>query len=187
MDNELKKIIKGCGSGKRDAQHKLYQLYQRKMFGICLHYAKDKTEAEDIAQEGFLKVFENIKQYKFKGSFDGWIKRIMINTALERFRRQKFLYLVDDMTVYDEEQEYDVIGDSIEAGELLGLVQELSPQYRTIFSLYAIEGYSHQEISEMLDISVGTSKSNLSRARTILKDKVEEKYSEIINNNRKKA
>lgn len=154
----------------------LYELFQRKMFGVCLRYVKDYTEAEDIAQEGFIKVFQNISAFKGKGSLEGWIKKIMINTALERFRKKEKLYLVEDICNYEEVSDYEDIISEISADELIKMIQELSPRYRTVFSLYAIEGYNHGEISIMLNISIGTSKSNLSRARLILKEKVEKNY-----------
>ncbi|MCK4661610.1 MAG: sigma-70 family RNA polymerase sigma factor [Bacteroidales bacterium] len=146
------------------------------MFGICLRYSKDYTEAEDTLQEGFIKVFENISSFKFKGSFEGWLRRIMVNTALEKYRKQNVLYPVSDIFEYAEDIGYDDITSDISAGDLLKLITELSPQYRVVFNLYAIEGYSHNEISKKLGISTGTSKSNLSRARQILQEKVKKLY-----------
>ncbi len=146
------------------------------MFGICLRYAKDYTEAEDIAQEGFVKIFRNVAKFKGEGSFESWMKRIMINTALERFRKMDKLFLVSDITDYEERFDYYEVMPEISSKELMNFVQELSPQYRTIFSLYAIEGYTHVEIAQMLGISEGTSKSNLSRARGILQKKVKTYY-----------
>jgi RNA polymerase sigma-70 factor (ECF subfamily) len=148
------------------------------MFGVCLQYAKDYTEAEDILQDGFIKVFTKISQFNDQGSFEGWVRRIMVNCALERYRKQNLLYSVSDITDYDHKMAYDDVMGEISSKDLLKLVQELTPQYKTVFNLYAIEGYSHQEIAEQLNISVGTSKSNLSRARVILQDKVEALYSE---------
>lgn len=176
MEKDFTKLIQGCIDGKRKSQKQLFEKFQRPMFGICLRYAKDYTEAEDIAQEGFVKVFRNISQFKGEGSFVNWMKRIMINTALERYRKMDKLYLVSDYDDYEHNYEVEDVLPNIASKELLGFIQELSPQYRTIFSLYAIEGYSHIEISKMLDISEGTSKSNLSRARAILQKKVEKYY-----------
>ena len=176
---QLKKIVKDCKAGKRDAQAKLFKLFSEKMFGVCLYYCKDYTAAEDILQDGFIKVFKSIKQFESKGSFEGWIRRIMVNTALERYRKQHMLYAVNEIEYYTESLSYDDIIDSISAKDLLGFIQDLSPKYRMVFSLYAIEGYSHQEIGKKLGISEGTSKSNLSRARKILQNKVKENYGNI--------
>jgi len=173
---ELNKIIKGCVAGKSVYQEKLYKLFAGKMYGVCLHYSKDSTEAEDILQEGFYKVLKNIKTFKNQGSFEGWIRRIMINTALEKYRKQKYLYLVNDIYEISEDLSFDEILSDIAAKDILKLIQELSPKYRMVFSMYAIEGYSHKEISDMLGITVGTSKSNLSRARAILQKRVKELF-----------
>lgn len=175
---DIEQIIKACQKNKPDAQRKLYEQFSGKMFGVCLQYAKDYTEAEDILQDGFVKVFTKISQYNFKGSFEGWVRRIMVNCALERFRKQNLLYSVSEIQEYDNKMVVDDVLSEVSSKELLSVIQELSPQYKTVFNLYAIEGYSHQEISEMLNISVGTSKSNLSRARVILQEKVEKLYSE---------
>lgn len=179
-DNKLdktEKIIKGCVAGKPAAQEKLYKLFSKKMFGLCMMYTKDISAAEDVLQEGFIKVFGKIKQYKHKGSFEGWIRRIMINTALEKFRKQNWLFPVNEVEDYMGDQEsYHDIASEVSARDLMKLIHELTPQYRVVFVLYAIEGYSHKEISQQLGISEGTSKSNLSRARKILQEKVEENY-----------
>ncbi len=176
MNEQIDDIIKGCIAGKRDSQRKLYELFRRKMFGICLRYSKDYTEAEDIVQDGFIKVFEKISQFEFKGSFEGWIRRIMVNTALERFRKIVHLFPVTDITEYDRSVSYEHVIDLISSKDLLKLIQELPAQYKLVFNMYAIEGYSHKEIGEMLGISEGTSKSNLSRGRQILQKKINEEY-----------
>ena len=155
-------------------------MFQRKMFGVCLRYSKDYTEAEDIVQDGFIKVFKNIKEFKNTGSFEGWMRKIMVNTALEKFRKIDLLYPVNDIYEYDNSQNYDDIISNISAKDLLQIIQDLSPKYRMVFTLYAIEGYSHKEISEMLKISVSTSKSNLSRARVVLQKKVEETFAPAV-------
>lgn len=175
---DLEEIIKACKKNKPDAQKKLYELLSGKMFGVCMQYAKDYTEAEDILQDGFIKVFTKISQFNFQGSFEGWVRRIMVNCALERFRKQNILYNVSEIQEYDTKFATDDVMSELSGKELLSVIQELTPQYKTVFNLYAIEGYSHQEISEMLNISVGTSKSNLSRARVILQDKVLTLYAE---------
>jgi RNA polymerase sigma-70 factor (ECF subfamily) len=172
----LDDILNGCQSGKRKAQEQLFNLFSEEMFGVCLYYSKDYTEAEDTLHEGFMKVFQKISQFQQKGSLAGWIKRIMINTALEKFRKHNQLYAVgDELELETDGAPPDVI-DELSNQDLLQMVQQLSPKYRMVFNLYAIDGYSHKEISEMLGISEGTSKSNLARARYILQEKVRKYY-----------
>lgn len=173
---QLKKIIKGCVANKSKAQEQLFNLYSKKLFGISLLYTKDYVEAEDVLQESFVKIFKNVGQFKHKGSFEGWMRRIVVNTAIEKHRRQHHLYPVSEIEDYMEEVSYDDIASKISAKDLLNLVHDLSPKYRIVFILYAIEGYSHQEIAKQLNISEGTSKSNLSRARKILQTKVHEQF-----------
>jgi RNA polymerase sigma factor (sigma-70 family) len=176
LDNYIE-IIKACIKGDRKAQKQLYQLFADKMFGVCLRYADNADEAKDILQDGFIKVFLNLKQFNHKGSFEGWVRRIMVNTALEKFRDRSYLFAVNMEQGYEsKDSEYDHILSELAVQDLLKLIQELSPQYRMVFNLYAIEGYSHKEICEMLNIKEGTSKSNLSRAREILKEKVKKHY-----------
>ena len=176
LREELEILIKDCVAGKRKAQEKLFNLYSDDMFGVCRYYSKDYTEAEDTLHEGFMKVFQKIDQFKFKGSLAGWIRRVMINTALEKFRKQNQLYaLGDDYTSGEDIQQENVISD-LSAQDLIELIRELTPKYRMVFNLYAIEGYSHKEIGSMLGISEGTSKSNLARARYILQKKVKKHF-----------
>lgn len=172
----LEEIIYKCRKGNSGAQTALYRLFSAKMYGVCLRYAKDSTDAEDILQEGFLRVFTKIEQYEFKGSFEGWMRKIMVNTALEKFRKQDRLYPVEEMKIYESAEIVEETISSITAGDLMRIIQELPPRYRMVFNLFAIEGYSHQEIGEMMSISEGTSKSNLSRARIILQKGVEEYF-----------
>ena len=171
--NNYSEIIKACLKGNRLAQNRLYQIFADKMYGVCLRYANNEDEAKDILQDGFIKVFTNLKQFNNKGSFEGWIRRIVVNTALEKFRDKKQMFAVSMEAEYDpNNNHYDHILSELSAKDLLKLIQELSPQYKLVFNLYAIEGYSHKEICDILDIKEGTSKSNLSRAREILKEKV---------------
>lgn len=179
---DLEKIIKDCASGDTRAQTELYRFFAPRMFGVCLRYAKDYTEAEDNLQEGFIKVFTNIKGFKHKGSFEGWMRKIMVNVSLEKYRKQHLLYPVEDVGVYDVKNYPDTILDKITADELVALIQQLSPRYRMVFNLYVMEGMNHKEISEEMRITVGTSKSNLARAREILKSKVNELYGEVETN-----
>jgi len=170
------KIIEGCKKGHGRYQEELYRLLAPKMYGVCLKYSNDKDDAKDIMQDGFIKVFQKISQFGEKGSFEGWVRRIMVNTALEKYRSQVTMYSLDEkMPVSDEGIQSSVI-EELTAEDLLSLVQQLTPKYRMVFNLYAIEGYNHKEIGEMLGISEGTSKSNLSRARIILQDKVKELF-----------
>ncbi|SHE67759.1 RNA polymerase sigma-70 factor, ECF subfamily [Mariniphaga anaerophila] len=157
-------------------------MFAPKMFGVCLRYAKDRTEAEDNLQDGFIKVFSNVKNFRHEGSFEGWMRRIMVNVSLGKFRKQNVLYPVEDMTKYDSAEVSDDILAKIGAEDLLELVQQLPPRYRMVFNLYVMEGMNHQEIGEEMNISVGTSKSNLARARDILKRKVLELYGEVESN-----
>ena len=146
------------------------------MFGLCLQYADNYDDACDILQDGFIKVFRKLEQFTGKGSFEGWIRRIMINTALERYRSQLHLYPLTEGTINSEGMMYEEVFSKLSGDELLKLVQELPPRYRMVFNMYAIEGYAHKEIAEMMGITVGTSKSNLSRARDILQKKVKRHF-----------
>ena len=168
----LKKLIQRCKRGDIGAQSEIYQIYSGKMFGICLKYSRNKEEAEDNLQEAFITIFEKIDQYEFKGSFEGWMKRIVINTTLQTYRQKSVLSLVE----YDlpEEVDVDIDESDVSLDYLLKIIQELPERYRMVFNLYVLDGYSHKEISKMMGISEGTSKSNLSRARLILKEKIEE-------------
>jgi RNA polymerase sigma factor (sigma-70 family) len=165
-------LITGCVKGERKMQEELYKIFAPKMFSICMRYASCYHEAEDLLQEGFIKAFGNIDKFRSEGSFEGWMKRIFINTAIEGYRKNHFIK--DTLEV--EEMRNDLVQQDdfhqLSAGDLLKMVQTLSPGYRTVFNLYAIEGFNHQEIGELLGISVGTSKSQLARARYILQKMV---------------
>ena len=158
----MNNIIQGCLKGDRKSQERLYMLFAKRMFGLCLQYADNYDDASDIMQEGFIKVFSKLEQYKGKGSFEGWMRRIMINTALERYRSHVHMYPLTDRVVKQDEMSYEEVLEKLTAADLIKLVQELPPRYRMVFNLYAIEGYSHKEIAEMMGITTGTSKSNLS-------------------------
>ena len=150
------------------------------MYGICLQYASCEEDAQDIMQEGFVKVFRKLGQVKNPSAFPGWIRRVMINTALEKYRSQVHLQRMDDVKEEAEQEMDDGIFEKLTCQELVALIQTLTPRYRMVFNLYAIEGYNHQEISNELGISVGTSKSNLSRARAILQTKIKNIYGTVI-------
>ncbi|RSK41465.1 RNA polymerase sigma factor [Mangrovimonas spongiae] len=167
----LKKLIQKCSNNDTKAQSELYHLFSRTLFSICLKYSRNYAEAEDNLQDTFVTIFKKISQYKGKGSFEGWIKRIAINTALQRYRKQDVFEIIDEENI--ESNQVDINDDiDIPLDYLLECVQELPDRYRLVFNLYVLDGFSHKDISEMLSISTGTSKSNLSRARAILKEKV---------------
>lgn len=161
-------LLKGCLKRDRSAQKRLYETYSSKMYGLCYRYVKDSMEAEDILVTAFMKVFDKIEQFKNEGSFEGWIRRIVVNEALTHLRRNRSMYLETELEQADREPDYNKLGDHLEAEDLMNMIQELPTGYRIVFNLYAIDGYSHKEIAEQLGISENTSKSQLSRARTYL-------------------
>ncbi|WP_462219423.1 RNA polymerase sigma factor [Ferruginibacter sp.] len=169
MQEQLNQLIHECAKGERHSQSRLYALLAPKMFVVCLRYGRNREEAEETLQEGFMKVFENIQQFKFSGSFEGWVRKIMVNCALQKFRSKSQLHAV--VNIDDVKTEYggnENISAEIGTKELLKMVQLLPPAYRMVFNLYVFEGMKHREIAELLGISEGTSKSNLSDARVIL-------------------
>ena len=176
---DFKSIISDCIAGNRKAQANLYRQFAPKMFGVCLRYAKDATEAEDNLQDGFIKVFTNLKSFRHDGSFEGWIRRIMINVSLEKLRKQYLMYPVEDVSIYDSVNFSDDIIAKISADDIIKLIQELPPRYRLVFNLYVVDGMSHEEIARKMSITQGTSKSNLARAREIMKKKVHENFGEL--------
>lgn len=170
--SEEEKLVKDCARGKARAQEELYHRHYRTMFGVCLRYTQDREVAEDILQEGFIKVFTNIDRYRGTGSLEGWIRRIMVNTALEHHRKMaRFLPIVELDEALDADSGHDVVSDMGQQ-EILELIQALPDGYRTIFNLYAIEGFTHREIASKLDISEGTSKSQFARARRHLQESI---------------
>lgn len=170
---QLDHLIEACVKGDRQSQSRLYDLLNKQMFGVCLRYSKSREEAEEILQEGFMKVFEFLHQYKFKGSFEGWVRKIMVNCALQKYRSKgKLRPVIDIETVAAEQTGNEDIIARIGTKELLKMVQQLPPAYRMIFNLYVFEGMKHREIAALLGISEGTSKSNLSDARAILQKAV---------------
>ncbi len=167
----LDELIENCRKGDRKAQEQLYRKYGDILFGICLKYSRNKTEAEDNLHDSFITIFEKIEQYKSKGSFEGWMKRITINTVLQKYRKEEYLSVVSENTEEETFVESGYADVSLET--LLGHIQDLPNKYRTTFNLYVLDGYSHKEIGKILGTSPGTSKSNLARARSILKEKIE--------------
>ena len=175
-DLDMEELIDGCKSGDRKSQQQIYKLFYGKMYGVCLRYTKNEDQAKDILQDGFIKVFNSIEKYNFQGSFEGWVRRIVVNTAIDFFRKSKtdFVLLGDEQAMEDfsevvddeedEEGEYE-----FKASQVIEAMNELSPAYRTIFNLYLFENLTHKEIAEKLDISVGTSKSNFAKAKKNIK------------------
>ncbi len=175
----LDQLIQECANRKPAAQEQLYRLFAGKMFALCLKYSRNKEEAEDNLQDGFIQIFDKIKQFKNAGSFEGWMKRIIINTALQKYRDKTTLNVVYD-EVDEPVVEVEIDEEAISMDELLKLIQALPNQYRLVFNMYVLDGYSHKEIAKELRISEGTSKSNLSRARVILKQKLERKNQDTL-------
>ena len=167
----LEQLIEECKQNDAKAQSQLYKLYASKLFSLSLKYSRNHAEAQDNLQDSFVTIFQKIGQYKSKGSLEGWMKRIAINTALQCYRSVGVFDIINEDQIEDVSIEID--NDDIGVDFLLQIIQELPDRYRLVFNLYALDGFSHKEIAEMLDISTGTSKSNLARARLILKDKIE--------------
>ena len=167
-------IIAGCQRGDRKFQELLYHALSQRMYGVCMRYATDLPNAEDLLQEGFIKVYKNIDKYRGDGSFEGWVRRIFVNTCIEQFRKKAQMHVVGDTQLIHYEYFDDNALGKLMKDDVLKMIQDLSPGYRTIFNLYVIEGYSHKEIGTQLNISEGTSKSQLARARYLLQTKVRE-------------
>ncbi|SDW50750.1 RNA polymerase sigma factor [Aequorivita viscosa] len=168
----LDELIIQCKKHDSKAQGELYNRYNSILFAICLRYSPNFVEAEDNLQDAFLTIFKKIEQYNGKGSFEGWIKRVTVNTVLQKYRKQRTFEIVDEGQIEDEE-DLIIEEEEIPLQFLLKIIQELPDRYRLVFSMYVMDGYQHKEIAEMLGISDGTSKSNLARARAILKNKIE--------------
>ena len=181
MTDELSDILQGCVHGKRNAQERLYRMFSAKMFGVCLRYCRDCDDAKDILQDGFLKVFEKIHQFSNRGSLEGWIRKIVVNTALERFRKTTLMLGIDQIPEIREAEEDDNIYLDLSMNEMLEYVQNLPERYRMVFNLYVFEDMPHKEIAEAMGITEGTSKSDLSRARNILQNKINSRIKEVAN------
>mgnify|MGYP002344334113 CR=1 FL=1 len=174
VDEKSIHIIKGCIDEDRRAQKDLYTIYYAMSLGICLRYANNREDAISILNEGFFKVFKNINKYDFQKPFSIWIKKIMTNTAIDFYRAKIKQGVLVDVSMYEHTiVEDDSISQKLNYEDLLAMVQQLPPAYRTVFNLYAIDGYGHEEISGMLGIAIGTSKSNLHKARGRLAEMVE--------------
>ena len=167
----LEQLIHECTKNNTKAQEQLYHLLAPKLFAVCLKYSRSYEEAQDNLQEGILLVFEKISQFKNIGSFEGWAKRVVINYVLQQYRNQKVFEIISEKIPDTDEVEIEDENVSIEF--LTQIIQSLPDRYRLVFNLYVLDGYSHKEIAEMLEINIGTSKSNLARAKAILKNKIE--------------
>lgn len=173
-------ILEGCIAGSRSAQSALYRKYSPVMMAVCLRYAQNRDEAEDILQEAFLKIFQNIRSFRKEGSFEGWMKRIMINHALNYFRKNRRLPFIEDLETINETEVMESddqisVHAPVSADTIIALIQMLPPGYRLVFNMYVFEEYSHKEISEALSISENTSKTQLLKARRMLRKKLYEK------------
>jgi RNA polymerase sigma factor (sigma-70 family) len=167
-------LINGCLLGDPRMQEALYRRFSGKMYAVCLRYAAKNEDAEDILQDGFVKVFKSLERYRGDGSFEGWMRRIFVNTAIEHYRKSHHMAAVSE---HHETMLRDTglnALDHLSAKDIMTLIQSLAPGYRQVFNLYVVEGYSHREIADMMGISEGTSKSQLARAKAILQEKIKE-------------
>jgi RNA polymerase sigma-70 factor (ECF subfamily) len=183
---DVKTIVDGCVKGDRNSQHLLYKATYGKMLGMCMRYSNNVDEAKDFTHDGFIKVFEKIKHFQNTGSIEGWIRRIIVNNTIDCIRKKKKInFSYDSETALmnltdDSEKDLEQIKvTSANAARLIELIQQLSPAYKTVFNLYVVEEYAHKEIAEMLNISIGTSKSNLAKAKAKLKSMYIDKYGDI--------
>jgi RNA polymerase sigma-70 factor (ECF subfamily) len=169
---EYKELIDACVKGERSAQREFYDLFSKSMYLVCLRYTKSQLEAEDVLQEAFIKVFNNLKGYRGESRLEYWIKRIVINTALNSQRKKLYMYPMVDVEDLKNEFESSKAFSNFEMEDLLNMIRQLPTGCQTIFNLFAIEGYSHKEIAKMLEVSEGTSKSQFARARKLLQQKI---------------
>ncbi|HLP49580.1 MAG TPA: RNA polymerase sigma factor [Chitinophagales bacterium] len=172
--NTEEQIRQGCAQGDRRFQEMLYNMFSAKMFAVCLRYANEYNSAQDLLQEGFVKVFKNIEKFRGEGSFEGWVRRIFVNTAIEHYRKQVNLYALHDSEARGYEYYEENALETLKQEDIMRMIQKLSDGYRTVFNLYVVEGFSHKEIGDMMGISEGTSKSQLARARYLLQKMITE-------------
>jgi RNA polymerase sigma factor (sigma-70 family) len=174
-------FINRCIAGDRKSQEDLYNHFAGKMYAVCLRYSKDTEEAQDILQDGFVKVFRNLEKFRNEGSFEGWLRRIFVNTAIEYYRkRNKLSSSISEQIENSIEDDSVTVFEKLAATDVIKIINELSPGYKAVFNMYVIEGYSHKEIGELLQISEGTSKSQLARAKGMLQKIIKEKYSHYL-------
>ncbi len=175
--DKVGRIVKSCLNGDRLSQKVLYEAFYGKMFAVCLRYTGDYYEAQDVLHDGFIKIYSKLESFKNMGSFEGWIRRIIVNNAIDYIKQRNRLFLnhIEDKRLeniedaYFKESELEKLNE-LKANQVMELIQKLSPAYRTVFNLYVIEEYSHKEIAEILNISIGTSKSNLAKAKIRLRE-----------------
>ncbi len=169
-----KQLIERCKKKGSKDQSELYKIIAPKIYGVCLKYCNDTNLANDLFQDSFIIIFNKITQFKHQGSFEGWAKRITINTILQHFRKQQFTEVINDDFLFNEDDdEIEITNQNLNLNYLLNIIKELPSQYCLVFNLYVLDSYSHSEIAEALNISIGTSKSNLSRAKQLLRNKIE--------------
>ncbi len=173
LTDEFGDIIKGCIEGDRQCQEDLYRILAPRMYAICLRYASDADEAGDFLQEGFITVFSKIREFRQEGSFEGWVRKIMVNTALQFLRKKRQMYILNETITEDRDYEVPDIQYYLDKEDLLEMIRVLPVNQRMVFNLYAIEGYNHTEIADMTGIPENTSKSHLHRARLALKEMLE--------------
>jgi len=171
-DTRLAEMWEGCLKNDRKQQELLYKTLAPRMLAVCMRYAHDRDEAQDILQEGFIKMFNNVHKYRGEGNLEGWIRRIMVHCAISRYRKQKPMILVDEFPESSSAFSNGYNAHGLEVKDLLKMIQKLPQTYRSVFNLYAIEGYSHQEIGSRLGMTELLSRTTLHRARTLLKDMV---------------
>ncbi len=184
---KLKAIVEGCVREERKCQQMIFEMYYGKMMSACLRYISDRDEAQDVVQDGFIKVFNSIAKFDFNGSFEGWVRRIVVNTAIDHIRKKKkdifqvtdHEFIMNNYSDERDEKEDESIYANLKSREIIDAVQQLSPAYRTVFSMYVIDGYSHQQIADLLSINIGTSKSNLAKARMNLQKVLKEKLKNV--------
>jgi RNA polymerase sigma factor (sigma-70 family) len=174
-------LIKGCIEGNRQMQELLYRKFSSKMYGVCLRYSGNSEDANDLLQEGFIKVFKNLEKFRSEGSFEGWIRRIFVNTSIEHFRKKVKLYNVTEVQENTIEDIDISVLDTLAEKDIMLLINGLSPGYKTVFNMHVVEGYSHKEIAGMLGINEGTSKSQLARAKGVLKKSLEKLINKASN------
>jgi RNA polymerase sigma-70 factor (ECF subfamily) len=167
-----KDLISGCLEGKRDAQKALFEMYAGKMLAVCKRYSRNHAEAEDILQDSFIRVFKYLGTFDHNGSFEGWVRRIVVNTSLKLVAKKSFQNEISGLEKHKEESLNPEVFSKLSEQELLALIESLPDGYRIVFNLYAIEGYSHKEIATMLDIQESTSRTQLLKARRVLQNKV---------------
>jgi len=180
---ELNEVINQCIRKEKEGQELFFKHFYGKMMAVCSRYARDRDEAQDILQDAFMKVFDNLQKYEVTGSIEGWVRRIFVNTAIDHYRKQKNKYnleedgnIADEESYYNDLEENDSVYSKIKPNDILEAMEQLSPAYKMVFNLYAIENHTHQEVAEILDINIGTSKSNYAKAKAKVKHILEQKF-----------